>query len=116
MRRLEEENDRLRHESSSASAKLYSKNEAIEQLKVRDAGGSKDVSAHIGQVELYQLEKKLGEKDKQMNLLMVKTTRNDELVATFERNFKQVMEEMKEIGGTLHREQESGIFEAYCSL
>ncbi|ELR23927.1 uncharacterized protein ACA1_074940 [Acanthamoeba castellanii str. Neff] len=89
-KRALEENDKLKHEHSAFAAKLKAKSDCIEALK-------------------YQLEAKLGDKEKQLAALATKVSRSDDLIDMFELNFKQVQQEVEELSAAFRMERDTGI-------
>lgn len=92
-KRALEENDKLKHEHSAFAAKLKAKSDCIEALKA----------------EQYQLEAKLGDKEKQLAALATKVSRSDDLIDMFGLNFKQVQQEVEELSAAFRMERDTGI-------
>jgi peptidoglycan hydrolase CwlO-like protein len=61
------------------------------------------------QAEQYQLEAKLGDKEKQLTALAAKVSRSDDLIDMFELNFKQVQQEVEELSAAFRMERDTGI-------
>jgi peptidoglycan hydrolase CwlO-like protein len=61
------------------------------------------------QAEQYQLEAKLGDKEKQLVALATKVSRSDDLIDMFELNFKQVQQEVEELSAAFRMERDTGI-------
>ncbi len=61
------------------------------------------------QAEQYQLEAKLGDKEKQLGALAAKVSRSDDLIDVFELNFKQVQQEVEELSAAFRMERDTGI-------
>ena len=61
------------------------------------------------QAEQYQLEAKLGDKEKQLAALAAKVSRSNDLIDMFELNFKQVQQEVEELSAAFRMERDTGI-------
>jgi hypothetical protein len=68
------------------------------------------------QAEQYQLEAKLGDKEKQLAVLATKVSRSDDLIDMFELNFKQVQQEVEELSAAFRMERDTGIVSMRSAL
>jgi phosphomevalonate kinase len=118
MKRLQEDDDKMKHEHAAIVAKLNAKNDMIESLQVLLSTQSRSLARSltlcvqhlVAQEEKYHLEEELRKSKELQSTLAEKMSRAEGLTNTFELNYKSLQQEVEELTKNIEMEKDTGTF------